>query len=467
MKTINFIGIITALLFTVKPSIAQDDGYYNENRNDDAKVVINNYYDSHGTDYYYSSRINRFHRSYAVFDYYSPVFTDTYWYDYRPWSWGISIYGNGIGFRFGFGYSPYYYDAWYDPVYYYPYYYDPYYYDPFYWRFYPRYYSYWYAPSFCWGFRHLWAHLTWSWYRPFWWHHHWFDNDYRYYSYHSNYNHFNDRYRSEYSGNRYEASRHDVNFNKGNESRRGISGNNSSVNSRNYERLNHENGLRNNESRRVLNPSARNESIIRNNETRRSYSPSNNNSREPNAGQRSYSGSRTISPADSRRSSNSGRIAENMIRSGSPNRYGNERAYRPENGSITSRVRRSEEGINQNRAANYGRSATGRRQGMYDQPDRTRNTYQPSSGNSAYNKVHSSRSMPQSISRSSNNYRSHSVDMGRISRPSGQSISMSASVRSSGSISRPSSSVSHGHSSGGMRSSGSGYSGSSGNSRRR
>ena len=60
------------------------------------RVVVNNYYDDY--DYYFSSRINRFHRSYTAFDYYAPVFTDSYWYNYQPYSWGVSIYGGG-----GFG----------------------------------------------------------------------------------------------------------------------------------------------------------------------------------------------------------------------------------------------------------------------------------------------------------------------------------------------------------------------------
>jgi len=99
MKTKNCIGILAALILALQPAKSQ----YSDSRdfiNDEAGVVINNYYDDY--DYYYSSRINRFHRSYAAFDYYSPVFTDTYWYSYRPFSWGVSIYGRG---GLGFGYS--------------------------------------------------------------------------------------------------------------------------------------------------------------------------------------------------------------------------------------------------------------------------------------------------------------------------------------------------------------------------
>lgn len=52
MKTKYYIGIISALLltgYTTKAQIA-DMGIY---QNDDAKIVINNYYDDY--DYYYSS----------------------------------------------------------------------------------------------------------------------------------------------------------------------------------------------------------------------------------------------------------------------------------------------------------------------------------------------------------------------------------------------------------------------------
>ena len=126
MKAKYYIGILSALLLagsTVKAQYA-DNGYYG---NDDTRIIVNNYYDDY--DYYYSSRINRFHRSYAVFDYYSPVFTDTYWYSYRPYTWGLSIYRGGLGFSMGYNtYYPVYYG--YDWDYYYGYnygWYDPYY----------------------------------------------------------------------------------------------------------------------------------------------------------------------------------------------------------------------------------------------------------------------------------------------------------------------------------------------------
>ena len=44
-------------------------------------------------DYAYASRIRRFHNNYYTgWDYYDPYFTNMYWYDYYPSSWGLSIY---------------------------------------------------------------------------------------------------------------------------------------------------------------------------------------------------------------------------------------------------------------------------------------------------------------------------------------------------------------------------------------
>ncbi len=89
------------------------------------QVIVNNYYFDNG--YEYASRIQRFHNSYVVFDFYSPLFTETYWYHYTPYTWGVSIYddwyyyGGGISrynWRSGFGGSYWWgYDPWrdYDP----------------------------------------------------------------------------------------------------------------------------------------------------------------------------------------------------------------------------------------------------------------------------------------------------------------------------------------------------------------
>jgi hypothetical protein len=129
MKAKYYIGIVSIILLITSTVKAQrnEPGY---SSNDDAKLVVNNYYNDN--DYDYSSRISRFHRSYAAFDYYSPVFTDSYLYDYQPWYPGVNIYGGlGIGFNYGYGnyygydpyfgmnsywgYDPFYYNSWFSP----------------------------------------------------------------------------------------------------------------------------------------------------------------------------------------------------------------------------------------------------------------------------------------------------------------------------------------------------------------
>jgi hypothetical protein len=217
MKAKYYIGILSALLLAGMPVKAQyaDDVYLN---NDDAnaRIVVNNYYDDY--DYYYASRINRFHRSYAVFDYYSPFFTDTYWYTYRPYTWGLSIYRGGLGFSIGYNFNyplyygyDYYYDyGWYDPYYYsYNYWgYEPYYYDPYYWCYNPFRYNYWYTPIvFNIGYRDRWNHNYWGWNR---WNHngwgwnrnnHW-DRNYAWNdnrSYRNSNNYYNDNGSTRYS----------------------------------------------------------------------------------------------------------------------------------------------------------------------------------------------------------------------------------------------------------------------------
>jgi hypothetical protein len=91
-------------------------------------MFINNYY-NHGDylyDYYYASRIRRFHRPWVSFGYYNPIYTDCYWYTWEPSYWGISIYLGSMWSPVSLGislggpvwyhhYEPYYYD-WYSPV---------------------------------------------------------------------------------------------------------------------------------------------------------------------------------------------------------------------------------------------------------------------------------------------------------------------------------------------------------------
>jgi hypothetical protein len=83
------------------------------------QVIVNNYYVRSG--YEYASRIKRFHTSYVTFDFYSPVYTEVFWYRYSPYTWGVSIYddwyyygGNvsryswtsGFGGSYWWGYEP-------------------------------------------------------------------------------------------------------------------------------------------------------------------------------------------------------------------------------------------------------------------------------------------------------------------------------------------------------------------------
>jgi len=132
MKAKCHIGLLSILLISASSMRAQvsERAYY---QNEVTTVVVNNYHGDH--DYYFSSRINRFHKSYSTFNYYAPVFTETYWYNYQPYTWGVSIYGGGgFGFAYATAYPVYntrYYGNWYQPYISNSYYrgYDPYYYN--------------------------------------------------------------------------------------------------------------------------------------------------------------------------------------------------------------------------------------------------------------------------------------------------------------------------------------------------
>jgi hypothetical protein len=115
MKTIFFTVIVAVFIICPATIKAQTD-HRQSRGNENTGVVVNNYYVNNDYDYFYSSRINRFHRSYATFNYYSPVFTESYWYNPMPFTWGISIYGAG-GFggsgSYFWGYDPFFYNPWY------------------------------------------------------------------------------------------------------------------------------------------------------------------------------------------------------------------------------------------------------------------------------------------------------------------------------------------------------------------
>jgi hypothetical protein len=183
MKAKYYFGIILILLLTASTVKAQrnDPGY---NSNDDARLVVNNYYNDN--DYDYTSRINRFHRPYAAFDYYSPVFTEPYGYNYhRPWSLGLGIYGGlGLGFGLNLGYGD-------------SYGYDPYFGDNYYGGYDPFYYNSWFSPfMFNFNFGYNWRNNFWGWNSRY---HNYGYNDYR-----SNYYSRNDYHG--YNTNRYSYS---------------------------------------------------------------------------------------------------------------------------------------------------------------------------------------------------------------------------------------------------------------------
>ena len=138
MKAKLYIVIISAVLLPGLLAEAQIADARNFG-NDDGGLVINNYYNY---DYFYASRINRFHRSYATFTYYSPVYTDSYWYTYNPFTWGLSIYGGVLGFGVSYNYPIYYNYGWNYPYYGWDY---PYFGGYSYWGYDPFYYT-WYSP---------------------------------------------------------------------------------------------------------------------------------------------------------------------------------------------------------------------------------------------------------------------------------------------------------------------------------
>lgn len=241
MKAKYYIGILSVLLLTGSTLKAQTADM-RDFRNDGARIVVNNYYDDY--DFYFSSRINRFHRSYSAFNYYAPVFTDTYWYNYKPYSWGLSIYGGG---GFGIGYSYNY------PVYNYEYdngWYDPYFGSSYYRGYDPFYYNNWYRPVVInIGIRNRWSGNHNGWYSH---------NNYRGYNdyrpVHNRYNNYNNNSNSHYSS----PKRPDRNSepSSGNVSRRVAPSVNSPRNNvdRRESIEKSTNGLRTDESRRNTSP---------------------------------------------------------------------------------------------------------------------------------------------------------------------------------------------------------------------
>jgi len=70
------------------PPAEQGSAYGNQ-------TIVNNYYDMDDYyDYMYASRIRRFYSPYNSFSYYSPYYTNMYWYNYDPFYFGTSIYNS-------------------------------------------------------------------------------------------------------------------------------------------------------------------------------------------------------------------------------------------------------------------------------------------------------------------------------------------------------------------------------------
>jgi hypothetical protein len=259
MKAKYHIGILSLLLLTFLALNAkgEDSRYF---RNDNSKQVVNNYYGDY--DYYYSSRINRFHRSYAAFGYYAPVFTDSYWYNYQPFSWGISIYGGGFSAGYNFHWPDYYgYGDYWG--------YDPYFGSSYYFGYNPYNYGYWYPPVVInLNFGHIWHNNYYGWNG----HHH--DHDYYAHYYHgSNYYSHNDYHGNNYNSNRYSSYSNTSGKNHGKNSESSVHNNDISRNrlstgnevKRTHNAGNVSAAPNKNRNNSNLNPSDHNKRTVRNN----------------------------------------------------------------------------------------------------------------------------------------------------------------------------------------------------------
>jgi hypothetical protein len=133
-RTIHW-TLLAVLLISFTGNAAATEKDYSNNLTDryashgSQDLVINNHSLDQGDyiyDYYYASRIRRFHQPAASFSYYHSYYTDCYWYTYDPVYWGFSIYlgsfWNPVRLRVSYGgpiwrssyYVPYY--SWYSPA---------------------------------------------------------------------------------------------------------------------------------------------------------------------------------------------------------------------------------------------------------------------------------------------------------------------------------------------------------------
>ena len=73
---------------TYDPNNSNSQSYTDGNGN---TYVTNNYYDDY-YDYEYASRLRRFNDYNMGYGYYDDYYTNSYWYNYDPYFWGVSIY---------------------------------------------------------------------------------------------------------------------------------------------------------------------------------------------------------------------------------------------------------------------------------------------------------------------------------------------------------------------------------------
>lgn len=227
MKALYTLGFISVLLLsacttTYNTHVYPDDVYYSSRNNEPSSneiimeepsnvnpepdystseiiedengdtYVTNNYYEGDNyrfyneddNDYYYTSRIRRFHRPYSGFSYWGSCYTDYYWYTYNPSYYGVSIY---VGWGQPWYSRPYY---WHRPYYSHCGWYHPYYSYNYYSPYYPSYY-YSYNP-YSWGYNpYGWGYNPYGWgYNPY----YGYGGYYSGYSGHGYYGHGNNDY---------------------------------------------------------------------------------------------------------------------------------------------------------------------------------------------------------------------------------------------------------------------------------
>lgn len=114
--------------------------------------ITNNYYND--DDYYnyeYSARLRRYYSPAIGYGYYDPFYTNSYWYDYNPYNYGVSIY---LGYNWWAPSYGYYDPFWYGPVYPHHHFYG--------------YYDSWYSPYGYYGYNNYWNGYNHGYYNGYW-----------------------------------------------------------------------------------------------------------------------------------------------------------------------------------------------------------------------------------------------------------------------------------------------------------